>query len=1144
MISNQEIRSQVVHEITYTKGVQYYSKGKVARLEFDAVQKSFAADVMGQQLYHVKVYFSEMQKINSATCQCQAYVNYKGACKHIVAVLKAIQMNWEKHWVANYRDVVPDLEAVVEGLHKQDSGERFEQGVWRSEHEIRSISEEQHEEKLKKRIEERSSRQFYEAYSQLEEDEQIGTGAVSMLTALVVNDGGHLGPNKFLELSLKTSRIYQVKNTQDFMMQVSQGQQIPFGKTFVFNPKEACLDLLGQKILSFLMRIYWNEKQLEESNGGYSSASFTKRISAFDGKRIYLTDQTLTEFLDLMEGQNFEMRIESYLEKEIHDIKPIWGNPNLEIKVIEDGTQMALQLAENRKTLRVLDLKGRNIYAHGQLYRVEEDFAKAMTPLLAQVSELSELRVNIESENMDYFFARILPRMEQQASVWLAPELEKRVVREPMELEVYLDQWQKEIIADVVFKYGAHEIQPLNGDGQILKNAEDQAQLIRDFTAENECLGWFKSQGFYKVEGSLRLDDIESMGDFFYKGLEELLAMATVFRTERFLNVHLKAPNPFKIQCKMEQQSGLLELKVEADDFSKEELLALLQAYRLKKRYHLLKNGDLVMLNQDGAIGDLDELANHLNLKVTQLIQDVVTLPAYRAVYLEAIGKEREGIKLERNQQFKKLIRSLEEPEEMEILVPEALKSILRDYQVVGFKWLKTLTQYGFGGILADDMGLGKTLQVLAFLLSEKEERENAGLPPGKALIVVPTSLIYNWQAEVEKFAPSLNLRIVIGLKHERSDSLADLTGIDIVITTYGLLKRDLDYYRAIDFEYCIIDEAQHIKNANTLSAKSVKCIKAKNTIALTGTPIENGLTELWSIFDFVMPGYLYQNSQFLNRYAMPIIKDGDVKVKEHLRRHIQPFVLRRLKQDVLRELPEKIESVMFNQMTTEQGKLYQAWQMRAKKEFEDEVSKSGGQANKIKILALLTRLRQLSCHPALFVDQYKGSSGKVEQLMELVDDALSGGHRMLIFSQFTSLLKIVKEALDSQEIFSWYLDGSVSSQERINRVKAFNEGEGDVFLISLKAGGTGLNLTGADMVIHLDPWWNPAVEDQATDRAYRIGQTKAVQVFKMITKGTIEEKIDELKSKKRELIDEMITPGETWLNQMNEKDLMALLMS
>lgn len=1143
MISNQEIRSQVVHEVTYTKGVQYYSKGKVARLEFDAENRIFSADVMGQQRYHVRIFFSEAQHIQSATCQCQAYANYKGACKHIVAVLKSIQMNWEKHWAMRYKDTVPNLEAVAKGLHLQSANGRIA-SLEELNKESGMSTESLQEAKLRQRMEAHAGKYFFEAFSQLDQEERIGTGDVTLIPTLYICENGLLGATKYLEVTLRHSRLYPIKHLQEFLTQYSQNEAIAFGKQFIFEPASGNMDLFGQKLLELLLRVYWNEKQLEHGMGASARSSLYKRLSAFEGRRLILTDELLEAFIELMDAQPFELRIERYLEKEVHQIRTITGNPNIEVQVIDEGGRLVLTLNEDNRNIKVLDRKGHFVYVRGQLYRVEQSFAKAMTPLLAQVSELSEVRVPIETEQVDLFFSRILPRIEQEAAVRLAPELEERVVREPLEVEVYLDQFHNEIMADVVFKYGAHEIQPLLSDVTVTRDNPNGTQLIRDFTAENECMTWFKQHGFNRVESSLRLEDVEAIGDFFYKGIEELLAMATVFRTERFLNVSLKLPNPFKVQCKMEQQSGLLELKVEADGLNKEELLALLQSYRLKKRYHRLKNGDLIALQQDGAIADLDELAMHLNLKPSQLVQDVITLPAYRAIYLEAMGKDREGILLERNQQFKRLIRNLEEPEEQEFAIPETLKEVLRDYQTVGFKWLKTLTQYGFGGILADDMGLGKTLQILAFLLSEKEERTSVGAALGRALIVVPTSLIYNWQAEIEKFAPELNLRIVTGLKHERSESLSNLDDIDIVVTTYGLLKRDLDYYRNIAFEYCIIDEAQHIKNANTLSAKSVKCIKAKNTIALTGTPIENGLTELWSIFDFIMPGYLYQNAQFINRYAMPIIKDGDEKVKAHLRRHIQPFVLRRLKQDVLRELPEKIESVMVNQMTAEQAKLYAAWQLRAKKEFEEEVAQSNGQANKIKILALLTRLRQLACHPALFVDQYKGSSGKLEQLQELVEDAISGGHRLLIFSQFTTLLGMVQAQLETQGISCWYLDGSVSAQERMDRVKAFNEGEGHVFLISLKAGGTGLNLTGADMVVHLDPWWNPAVEDQATDRAYRIGQTKAVQVFKMITKGTIEEKIDELKQRKRALIDEMITPGETWLNQMSTQELAALLMT
>lgn len=1136
MITNQEIRRQVTHEATYTKGLQYYSKGKVSKLQFDGNIRRFTAEVAGDNRYSVAVTFDEERHVHTTQCNCQAFMSYSGACKHIVAVLKSIQMNWDRFWKADYRNTVPDLEEVAKGIFQSDQQGRplGETGARQSSFDRRLEAEEAHLDRIRKRGIEQASRRFFEAFHTLEEEEKLPLGDVSIVPTLVVAFGGMFGPMKSLELQIKEERSYVIKNVREFIFQTSQGENIVFGKNFVFTPGEGALDDFSQKLLQFMLEMFWDERQLEDTLPGYLGSS-GKSLSIFDGKRLKLTDSRFYSFLDLMGDKPFGVRLESYLEQSTHTSTILFENPSLDIAVQDTEDGVAVVLAEDRQSLLPLDRNGLAVFYKSKIYRVDKHFAKALTPILSQVTEQPEIVLEMKGDEVDYFFSRILPRIEKEASVQLAPNLEERIVREPMEAEVYLDQWQGEILADVVFRYGPHEVQPLRLEDEHRSMTREGVQLIRDLTSEIEFLNWFRERGFLRTEGSLRLDDIEAIGDFLYSGLEELVSQATVFRTERFLSMKLKVPNLFKIQCKLENKSGLLEMNIDSGGMQKEDLIALVQAHKLKKKYHLLKNGDLIAIHEQGSIAELDDLVTHLGVKLEKLISGTLTLPAYRAVYLDAIGKDTATLQIERDRAFKKLIHELSEPDLSDLEVPEELQSVLRDYQVAGFKWLKTLTRYGFGGILADDMGLGKTVQVLAFLLSEKRNQS------GKALVVVPTSLMYNWQAEAEKFTPDLTVRLIHGTKTERISQLSDLENVDVVVTTYGLLKRDLDQYRALAFHHCIIDEAQHIKNANTLSAKSVKTIQARNTIALTGTPIENGLTELWSIFDFIMPGYLYQHSQFINRYATPIVKDSDPKVMAHLRRHIQPFVLRRLKQDVLKELPDKIESRMVNQMTTEQSKLYAAWHMRAKKEFESEVTNNGFAGSQIKILALLTRLRQLACHPSLFIDDYKGGSGKMEQLLELIEDAISGGHRLLVFSQFTTLLGLVKRELEERNYSYQYIDGSVLSEDRMKRVKAFNEGEGDVFLISLKAGGTGLNLTGADMVVHIDPWWNPAVEDQATDRAHRIGQTKVVQVFKLITKGTIEEKIDELKQRKRELIDAMITPGETWLTKMNEDDIRKL---
>ncbi|MDD2503727.1 MAG: DEAD/DEAH box helicase, partial [Clostridia bacterium] len=451
-------------------------------------------------------------------------------------------------------------------------------------------------------------------------------------------------------------------------------------------------------------------------------------------------------------------------------------------------------------------------------------------------------------------------------------------------------------------------------------------------------------------------------------------------------------------------------------------------------------------------------------------------------------------------------------------------------------QWLKTLSHYGLGGILADDMGLGKTLQILTLLLSDKEEGSSQ-----PSLVIAPTSLIYNWEDEVQKFVPELTTVIITGTKAERKKLLRKIQDVDLVITSYPLIRRDKEDYGEYSFRYCIIDEAQHIKNPRSQTAKSVKSIGAKYRFALTGTPIENSLTELWSIFDFVMPGYLFSHSKFVTTYEKAIVKDQDKEASEELAAHIRPFVLRRLKNDVLKELPEKIESKMMTELTEEQKKVYLAYLVRARGEIFSEIDRSGYEKSHIRILSAITRLRQICCHPGMFLEDYKGGSGKLQQLEEIVPDALAGGHRILLFSQFTSMLKLIQLRMEKLRIPFFYLDGATEAQERNHLVKRFNEGDRKIFLISLKAGGTGLNLTGADMVIHFDPWWNPAVEEQASDRAYRIGQQKVVHVMRLITRGTIEEKIEKLKEKKRSLADAVIRPGETLVSKLSREEIMAL---
>ncbi|MCJ7689915.1 MAG: DEAD/DEAH box helicase, partial [Clostridiaceae bacterium] len=415
-------------------------------------------------------------------------------------------------------------------------------------------------------------------------------------------------------------------------------------------------------------------------------------------------------------------------------------------------------------------------------------------------------------------------------------------------------------------------------------------------------------------------------------------------------------------------------------------------------------------------------------------------------------------------------------------------------------------------GILGDEMGLGKTIQAITLILS------NAG---SKTLIVAPTSLIYNWISEFEKFGPSIKVIAANGSKDMREGVITNIDSYDVIITTYNLLKRDLESYNELEFDYCILDEAQNIKNANSQNAVAVKEIKAKSRFALSGTPIENSLMDLWSIFDFIMPGYLYDEKRFSVRYHKKLKECPEIL--EDLNRLIKPFILRRRKKDVLKELPDKIEKTLWVSLEDEQKKVYKTYANHAMELIEKKVRSDEFKSSKIEVLSYITKLRQLCLDPTVLMNDYSGGNAKMEALVELLQNSIEEGHRILVFSQFTTVLKNIQKRLIVEQIQFSYLDGSVSSEKRMSLVKAFNDGESSVFLISLKAGGTGLNLTSADVVIHFDPWWNPAVEEQATDRAHRIGQKKVVEVIKIIAKGTIEEKILSLQEDKKKLISELL---------------------
>ena len=627
-------------------------------------------------------------------------------------------------------------------------------------------------------------------------------------------------------------------------------------------------------------------------------------------------------------------------------------------------------------------------------------------------------------------------------------------------------------------------------------------------------------------------DDDEAYYLLFSEGLRELSELGEVLLSERLRGVTVRQAPSVKVEASV--RGGLLDIAVESPDMTPAELMSYLASFERKQKFVRLDNGDIVRL--DGSVSAVADLAGGLGLDAERLVEGVEGLPANRTLFVDAMLKRAAGVRFERDSGFRSIVRDFETVADADFTAPGALRDVLRPYQTEGFKWLCTLGKAGFGGILADDMGLGKTLQMMAYLAFAREEGETR-----PALVVCPASLVYNWASELARFCPDAHVVVVAGARQERLAQIAGAPGgADVLVTSYDLMKRDVDAYAKQDFSCVVLDEAQYIKNATTKAAKAAKQLPASVRFALTGTPIENRLSELWSIFDFLMPGVLGSSEAFSRRFATPI-GNGEEQVARRLQGLVSPFILRRLKGDVLRDLPEKDESIVVANMEGEQGKLYKASATKLALMLSDQKPEEFA-GMKLKVLSELTKLRQICCDPSLLYENYTGGSAKLETCLELVRNAVEGDHQVLLFSQFTSMFDIIGPRLDAEAIPYLLLTGSTSKEERIRLVERFQAGEAPVFLISLKAGGVGLNLTAADIVIHYDPWWNLAAQNQATDRAHRIGQERQVSVFKLIAKDSIEEKIVEMQEAKRDLAEQIIGGEAVGRTSITRDDILALL--
>lgn len=1094
MLSKADIQSEV-YSVSFQKGEELYRDKKVYDLDYRMLSKdkdpiseisAMVVGSSGDQAYPVTVTVDEeYDTINSYHCECDRYINGEGMCKHCVAVLLEY---------INRRTAREVLDARWDRDKK--AGELAEKGTSPS---------------LKNVI---------TRYGMRNNSEYL----------VPENLFGQIEVEPYLDISYGTAKLefkigmqhkYVIKNIPSFVSAIENTEKVRYGKKLEFYHNIQAFAPSSRKLIDFLF--HQDEEQKRQMASSFQYYVNTPRYE----REMRLDEVGIDGFFEAMTGTTFQGVIDMFEAKEwyVHEEEK---KPTLTI--IGEATGVTIRM-EDKKIIH--GAKRDYICEDGEIYPIDPETKKNIGDFMRVMERQDYHMAYIAEKEMPAFCRDLLPIIQKAFEVETTDFAQELYLPPEPEFELYIDRSESDIVAA--------KLMVVYGDEKFNVMAKPELSQRRDIPTEikikNAVEIYFN--GFDEKSCLLLIQrDEELLYNLVAGGLRRLNEIVTIYASEGFRKMKV-VPSP-AVSVGVALKSDLLELTIHSDQMSTDQLADLLSRYDRKKKFVRLKNGDFLNIHEDG-LEILSELREGLHLTEKQMKKGQIIIPKYRAMYLDASLKDKQFLTVDKNSEFKAMVRNMKTIEDSDYEIPASLKAIMREYQKNGYMWLKTLRQNGFGGILADDMGLGKTLQIISLLVSEHEDRAKEGKIPGRALVVCPASLVYNWKKEMERFAPNLNAVTVTGLAPERKKIIESTQEGDVIITSYDLLKRDVEIYEDLIFSIQVIDEAQFIKNSSTQAAKAVKKVKAGTKLALTGTPIENRLSELWSIFDYLMPGFLYTYAKFREEIETPIIQNKEQDKMLRLQRMIRPFILRRLKKEVLHDLPEKIEENIYARLEGEQQALYDANVQKMRMALDKQTDKEF-QAERFQILAELTKLRQICCDPSLVFEDYKGESAKMDMCIELIKNAVNGGHKILLFSQFTTMLENIQKRLEKEEISYYTLTGSINKEKRMKLVDQFNEDDTSVFCISLKAGGTGLNLTSADIVIHYDPWWNVAVQNQATDRAYRIGQENVVTVYKLVTEGTIEEKIVAIQEKKQKLASEVLEGEGIDSAGFSREELLALL--
>ena len=1053
----------------------------------------------GGSYYYTQAWLRENGSFVSASCNCPYNENGEGTyCKHIGALLleDAEQNAPAPAPVQNKPDAIPGVTRGAAGLNAEPSrkdsyasglemlfGRKWHGDAPTTDYEARRLLDTYKEAALENLgVDENTQRT---GFAHLEPELTLVPGAQPWLR-LRISDGG---------------RQYVVKSIPDLLENIEHGRSISYGKALAFVHRWDAFDEESRALLQLLRRLVSARQSMDKA-----------------AVRVYGGAEQGPAGGTILTGEIFDALVQQYEHTGLlggYELRE--GLPTITLTV--ERRRGGVQVEGSPALASVQGLDYDYLFSETTLWRMQRP---GCTRLLPALQALGGKSLFFTSADATAFCSYVLPELGNKLNI-VDPErlLLNQIPLEPV-VQFYLD-------APDAFRVEAHA-EFLYGEDQVTPFAPAPAGLLRDVRAESRAKRLLASYlqtgvgGNEDVYGTADEDDIYRLLE---EGVPALLAEGEVYLTDAFRNLQAAPP---RITVGVSVHGSVLDLEVDTGEFPVSELKDLLRSLHQKKRYHRLRDGSLLRL--DDSLEGLDELNDTLELSGAKLKNGHAELPLYRAPSLDWALSGQNGLRFNRDDAFRRISRSFHAVKDSEYTPPESLHNVLRKYQRDGYRWLRTLDGYGMGGILADDMGLGKTVQVLSYLLAMKQNGQT--LP---SLIVCPASLVLNWAEECQKFTPELSCVVVDGDAAHRAELAESWPAADLVVTSYDLLRRDEALYEGQEFYACILDEAQAIKNHTTQKYKAVCKVRSRVRFALTGTPVENRLGELWSIFSFLMPGYLPSYKSFCSRFEKPIVQEEDQTAVRRLNQLTGPFILRRMKSDVLKELPPKTENVYRIELEEEQRKLYLAAVVDAREKLQ-----AAKPEDKMAVFAVLMRLREICCDPRLIADNWEGGSAKLDACVELVSSAVEGGHRILLFSQFTSMLELLAKRLDAEGISHFTLQGSTPKPVRAELVRRFNGGEVSVFLISLRAGGTGLNLTAADIVIHYDPWWNVAAQNQATDRAYRIGQQNPVQVYKLIAQDTIEEKIVELQQAKQSLADTVTGTADGAILSMRPDELLQLL--